>query len=48
MEHLLALNLEIVERETWGIDSIVERAEALADRAIANWPSPPSNITSVV
>jgi len=45
---LLALNLEIVERETWGIDSIVERAEALADRAIANWPSPPSNITSVV
>ena len=37
---LLALNLEIIGRDTWGVDDIAESAKALTDRAIAVWPAP--------
>ena len=40
---LLALNREIVERETWGLDSRAERAGAIADRAMEIWPAPPAS-----
>ena len=43
---LLALNREIVEQETWGLDAIAGRAEAIADRAIAIWPAPPSRVVA--
>lgn len=37
---LLALNLEIAERESWGVDAIEARAEVLATRATEIWPAP--------
>jgi hypothetical protein len=39
-ESLLALNLSILERETWDEGAIAERAEALANLAIDVWPAP--------
>ncbi len=37
---LLGLNLEIIEKETWGVDEVVQRADSLADRAVQIWPAP--------
>lgn len=39
---LLALNLELVEHDSWDESMIVKRCEALADRATQAWPSWPS------
>lgn len=43
---LLALNREISERETWGLDAIAGRVETIAGRAIAIWPAPPITIVT--
>ncbi|GAA0567935.1 DUF262 domain-containing protein [Craurococcus roseus] len=42
-ESLLALNLAILERDTWDETAIAERASTLADLATAVWPAPSSS-----
>lgn len=39
-QSLLGLNLEIMGKEAWDIDQIIQRADILADRAITIWPAP--------
>jgi hypothetical protein len=34
----LSLNSDLAERETWGVDEILHRTEALADEAMALFP----------
>lgn len=39
-ESLLALNLAVLERETWDEAAIAQRGSALADLAVEVWPAP--------
>ncbi|WP_332639955.1 DUF262 domain-containing protein [Brevundimonas sp.] len=39
-QSLLGLNMEIIGKETWDVDQIVQRADLLADRAVNIWPVP--------